>query len=70
MHRPSRRDWAYRYASIRRCWWNRALAGKNTEVSEFRETNTTGKGLMRGIIQRRFIRALVMPPFMEAAIKR
>ena len=51
-------------------WWSCTLAGKNTDVSEFRETDATGKGFDTRYYSAAIHKgALVLPPFMEAAIK-
>ena len=51
-------------------WWSCTLAGKNTDVSSFRETDATGKGFDTRYYSAAIHKgALVMPPFMEAAIK-
>lgn len=51
-------------------WWSCTMAGKNTDVSEFRETDATGKGFDTRYYSAAIHKgALVMPPFMEKAIK-
>mgnify|MGYP002260960241 FL=1 len=51
-------------------WWSCTLAGKNTDVSQFREGDATGKGFETKYYSAAMHKgALVMPPFMEKAIK-
>ena len=52
-------------------WWSCTLAGKNTDVSEFRETDATGKGFDTRYYSAAIHKgALVLPPFMQTAIKK